>query len=156
MKTFKGWLIVGTGTLVILLFCGLYGLFWDGYYLPNKPCRPIEYPTAERINPKPGEVYEYLTDNEAEDVIDFFDDELNATVLSEKASLEIRESASWMRKKIDARTYVYQCIASDINGSTAEQSCLYVKEVEQGTLIETVLWRFETTTWACDDSSIIP
>lgn len=156
MKKHKSWLIIGMGTLAILLSCGLYGLFWDGYYLPNKPCRPIEYPTAERIDSKPGEVYDYFTDNKIENVIDFFDDELRAIVLSEKETLEIRESASWVRKNIDSQTYVYQCIASDINGATAEQSCLYVKKMEQGTLIETVLWRFETTTWTCDDASIMP
>lgn len=156
MRSCKGWSFVGVVTLVVVCSCGLFIVFLDGYYLPNKPCRPIEYPSAERINPKPGEVYDYLTDSKLESVIVFFDDELNATILPEYESSEIKASASWVRKKIDETTYVYQCISSDINGSTAEQGCLYVKEVEQGTLIETVLWRFETTTWACDDSSIMP
>lgn len=141
---------------MLLLCCGQYLIFFDGYYLPHKPCRPLEFPSLEKISfPKRGEIYEYRTDQSIDEVVEIFDERLEPVVLLQDHSLGVAVS-DWKRKSLDSRTEVYQCISEDINGIGFEQGCLHIRETSQETLIQMKFGSFETSTFPCDSTQVAP
>jgi len=144
--------------IVILLCCRLFILFTNHNHFRNKPvCHPLEFPSLERRpNPVWGEIYEYRTDQSVKEVIQLLDNKLGTIVLSDEEPFYSKPD-SWIRKEITDGTQVYQCFSSaDIAISASEQGCMYVKETSEGTLIQTRLNIYETSTWLCDDPSIMP
>ena len=157
MKKFsKVGLVSGIGFLVMLLCCGL-ALYYDGYFLPYKPCRPLEFPSLKvRPFPRQLEIYEYRTNLSVDEVTALIDNKIDPIVLSEEQYLNVVASGVWKRKQQADGTQVYQCISGDINGITIEQGCMYIREASEGTLIQTDLSSFETSTFPCDTYTVAP
>jgi hypothetical protein len=124
--------------VVILALCGAGAVFWDGYWLPGKPCRPIRYPTGET-----------LTNSESvdssrtfEEVMRFYDSRLS---IGQPGS----QSKLWTKELLSKSTTLYSCYAGDINGLTAETGCIIVNQVSSGTQIVTLLLRGEGSSPPC-------
>lgn len=149
-------LIVGGGAILLLFCCGLFLLFFDGYYLPYKPCRPLEFPSLEKISfPKRSKIYEYRTNQPIDEVVELFDNRLHPLVLSREQPLGVGVS-DWKRKQLNSKIQVYQCISADINGSTLEQGCLYIRKTRHETAIQMMFGSFETSTFSCDSTTVAP
>jgi hypothetical protein len=123
-----------------LLCCCLGALFWDGYYLPNKPCRPVTYPDGKVTTT---EFSAQTTPDEMETVLEFFDQRLNA------ADPSVAIDNQW-RKIIQAGSgYLYYCYAADINGISTESGCIYVNSDGKETQIKYMLLRSESGNSTC-------
>jgi hypothetical protein len=116
----------------MLFCCGALALFFDGYYLPFKPCRPITYPdgtpTTENLS--------YTTTVALDLVLSFFDQRLDAQPFPD-------DTLYWRKQKLGESKYLYACAAADINGLTTETGCIFVSREGNGTRIETILLRSE-------------
>jgi hypothetical protein len=136
------------GIILILLCCSLVYIFWDGYYLPNKPCRPILYPTGIEPRPSEGQSNFYSTEDSVSEVVQFYDQRLDAIPT---LNSDDWVGSRWIRLKLGAASYVYECRSLDINRITKEQGCIYVNETNDGTLVETLFYRYEEETSSCSE-----
>lgn len=134
------------GIILILLSCSLVYVFRDGYYLPNKPCRPILYPTGIEPKPTEAQVNFYSTEDPINEVVQFYDQRLDA-IPARNLNDWIR--SRWVRLKLGVANYVYECRSLDINRITSEQGCIYVNETDGGILIRTFFYRYEEETSSC-------
>jgi len=128
--------------VMILGVCGAGAVYWDGYWLPGKPCRPIRYPTGETIG-------ETLTDPESVDTPHPFEE----VTRFYESRLPIGQPGSqtkpWERELVSKSMIRYSCYAADINGMTAETGCITVNKVSAGTRIVTMLLRGEGASPPC-------
>jgi hypothetical protein len=119
--------------------CCLAGfLWWDGYYLPNKPCRPIAYPAGNLEGIGTGRRFAYITSDSVDLVLAFYDTELKSHTGTDYA-----DTGEWYRSRKENGTYLYRCYGVDINGLTTETGCIYVAPSVSGALIEGWLLRSE-------------
>lgn len=102
--------------LSIAVCCAMIGLFWDGYYLPNKPCRPITYPDARRTT----EPFSIMSQDSLDSVLEFYN--LN---LATKPIFEA-DKGDWKMEKLNDTRYLFSCYGVDINRITTESGCVYV------------------------------
>lgn len=132
-------LIPLVGILVLsIACCSLAGIYWDGYYLPFKPCRPIIYPDGQST----GEQLSYSAKVPLDSVILFYDQRLNVRPYP-------ADTGQWRREQISQSKYLYSCFGVDINWLTAETGCIYVSGDIEITRIETRLLRGEGGSSAC-------
>ncbi|CAG1006274.1 hypothetical protein ANRL4_03614 [Anaerolineae bacterium] len=126
------------GGLFLVGCCIAAALFFDGYYLPNKPCRPIVYPDGRR-EPRPfSDVYRVSFDS----VLSFYDQNLHI-------ASSPRDTDLWRKERLSTTAYLYSCYAADINGLTAESGCIYVHQEDNATRVETRLLRSEGSNTPC-------
>lgn len=121
----------------------MYGIYWDGYYLPLKPCRPITYPDGEHITRE----ISYTTQDSLKTVSQFFEQRLSPRLVE---GLEI-ENGQWMKMEVDNELTLYWCESVDINRTTGETGCIYVRPEGDKTNIETEFIRFEGANWLCSE-----
>ena len=124
--------------VMILLICGAGAVFWDGYWLPGKPCRPIRYPTGETLTTRES----IDTPHTFEDVMSFYESRL---LIGQPGS----QSKLWQKELLSKSTTRYSCYEADINGLTAETGCIIVNQVASGTRIVTLLLRGEGSSLPC-------
>lgn len=143
-------------SLVVIVFCfGAVIIFWDGYYLPNKPCRPISYPDGDKLNEE-GEIRRFETQDSVDEVLQFYDQRLDAILLKGPDDVENWLLDRWVRLKLEENSYMYQCLATDINRITQEEGCIYIKEISDGSEVEIIFHRFEEAAFDCNDPIIRP
>jgi hypothetical protein len=124
---------------VALMACGAIATYWNGYYLPNKPCRPTKYPDGEVIS----EDSSYLTKQSFAEIVDYYDRSLKPVAVQ---SANFRQ---WSKEQLDTNRILYICQAPDTNGLTTETGCIYVGVEPSGTRISLMLMRSEGSTSQC-------
>jgi hypothetical protein len=113
-------------------------MWWDGEYLPIKPCRPVSYPEGNVETHRA----ETSTSDPIEAVLIYYDQRLDIQPYP-------AEIGFWTRQELpDART-LYTCGSVDINRITTETGCIYVSSSNGTTQIETLLMRSEGGIMAC-------
>lgn len=132
--------VVLTSAIVVCL-CVLSLVWYDGYFLPHKPCRPINYPDGENSWPKPGQFYFYSINDPVDKVLQFYTDRL----------IKVDEAGIfwWELEQLENSKYLYKCTATDLNGLTVETGCIFVRRNQDITLIETILYRSDTVSRPC-------
>jgi hypothetical protein len=130
MKSIKG--LVVLVALSGILCCGMGLAFWDGYYLPSKPCRPIRYSDGVPL----GQDATTVVPDSLETVVTYYDKTLDAQPSQNS------EPAVWRTEKLN-NGYLYWCYSADINLLTAETGCIYVLKNDVGTSLEYRLRRSE-------------
>ncbi|MCC7361579.1 MAG: hypothetical protein IT317_18990 [Anaerolineales bacterium] len=125
--------LVAVVIVSVVACCALGLLFWDGYYLPQKPCRPIAYPSGQRLGG------DQLADNsdDLQLVETFYDDRLVPK------PIDYPNFGVWHKDKLDKGVVRYWCYANDINGLTTETGCIDIKRVNDDTIIKYTLRRSE-------------
>ena len=135
----RGRILVLVLGLLFLACSGVAVLFWDGYYLPIKPCRPILYPSGERTSKHTSTA----TASSIDTLLSFYDRQLNVQ-FSSSATM-----GHWSRMDLGSGNYGYSCAAADINGLSSETGCIYISQQPNGFLIETLLIRSEGSNLPC-------
>ena len=131
IAAFSGLLLVGGGCLIL-------GIFWEGSYLPNKPCRPVVYPEGQTTT----EQLSYDINDSIEAVLEFYDQRLNVQPFP-------GDTGQWRREELSTSKYLYSCYGVDINLLTTETGCIYVNPGGAGTHIETQLLKSEGGSIPC-------
>lgn len=131
-------LISALGGLALLICCCLIGLFFEGYYLPFKPCRPITYPDGVRTTQQ----FSYTTTAPLDVVLLFYDQHLDVQPWP-------ADRGQWRREELEDSKYLYSCYAGDINGLTTETGCIYVSSEKESPHIEGMLFRSEGGNTPC-------
>jgi hypothetical protein len=131
--------VVMLGMIILIPMCCLCVVFFDGYYLPYKPCRPITYPDGKRIT----NALIYKTEDDYSKVIDFFTQRLSA---KKPLLADINE---WRVEKLSDSETLFSCYSVDINFLTTETGCIYVYDQDQQVTIETSLIRSEGANAPC-------
>jgi len=126
--------------LLLIVCCGLIVLFWNGYYLPQQPCRPISYPGGQTTT---AENASYITPDNIEIVLHFFDRHLDA------ADPSVAVTNQWRKVKTNGSSYLYYCYAGDVNLITTESGCIYIKPDGNNTLVRSMFFRSEGTNTPC-------
>jgi hypothetical protein len=124
--------------LSVCTCCIAGGLWWDGYYLPYKPCRPISYAAGKVVTEATSSILPVSMDV----VEKFYDQRLNV----QPYPAEIGE---WSRQKLPDSRILYSCPAVDINRLSVETGCIYLWESDGNTHIQTMLLRSEGGTVPC-------
>ena len=126
---------------IVVSLCLLSLIWYDGYFLPHKPCRPISYPNGEKPWLKPGQSYFHSTNDSVDKVLQFYTNRL----------IKVDEDGIfwWELEQLEEFKYLYKCAATDLNGLTIESGCIFVSQNEDVTLIETILYRSDTVTRPC-------
>lgn len=132
-------LIIVTIIGSFMLCCISVALFWDGYYLPNKPCRPITYPNAKTTT----ESFSILTQDSLESVLEFYSQNLRTK------SIYIADTGDWTMEELSTNKYLFSCYAPDMNRITTESGCVYVSFEKTYTRIEGNLTRSEGSNVPC-------
>lgn len=135
MNRFKKYLLV---TLSLLL-SSVTLLFIDGFYWPTqKPCRPIAYPSGEKVSTRPTIINDFSTQQDIGAVNAFYKDLLNPST-----EWEVWQEDGWKIEQVNEGTYIYECFSRQklAIGQTAEQGCIYVQREDRNTLIRTVLFQ---------------
>ena len=119
-------------SLFLAACCCLTAIFWHGYYLPFKPCRPITYPEGQVIT---GE-YSHTSSDSLESILSFYDQHLNA-----QPALEA-DVGQWGKEILENSTYLYSCYGVDINGLTTETGCIYIttNEGKENRIKDALYW----------------
>jgi hypothetical protein len=134
--------IILAGFLVAIIGSGLLYFYTDGYYLPEKPCRPLAYPDGGQLKLEPAKPISFTTGDSIEEVLLFYD-----------KLLEIKpwpaEIGYWQREQLKDANYLYSCYGADSNRITGETGCIYVRRQGEDTLIRTILYRTEGTNIPC-------
>lgn len=125
---------------VVFLCCLPIVLFFEGSYLPNKPCRPMLYPDGTRTT----ESQNYTVADPIETVLDYYDRRLDAREPS------FADTGQWSREQLSNSTIFYSCYGVDINRITTETGCILVSQEASNTRIQTQLWRSEGAHTPCD------
>lgn len=114
-------------------------IYLDGFFLPNKPCRPIKYPNMQRAS----QSFEYVVVKEIGDVLTFYDESLQVAPWPANAGL-------WSRQALSSTEFLYTCYAFDINHFSTETGCIYIKQEAQGEVAITgLLLRSEGSNAQC-------
>lgn len=100
-------------TLSLITCCVLASLFWDGYYLPKKPCRPITYPDAMRTT----EAFSITSQDSLETVLDFYNQNLDTKPLF------VADTGDWKMEEISNNRYLFSCYGADINLVDSTAKC---------------------------------
>lgn len=120
-------------TIVSIICCCLgLGLYWDGYYLPNKPCRPITYPAGKRTTSD----FIYTGTESIETILRFYDEQLDIQPYP-------GDTGQWIRETLPDSRYLYSCFGNDINGMTTETGCIYISSDGMTSRITTDFFRSE-------------
>jgi hypothetical protein len=106
-------------------------VYIDGFYLPNKPCRPVIYPGGQHTH----EIMEYESADPVESVLAFYDQRLSVS--------DDSEIGTWWREQVNSTSWRYICAAPDINRSTTETGCIYIDKKQNTVLIRMMLLRSE-------------
>lgn len=132
-------LVLSAGVLLMLGLCLGAVIFLDGFYLPGKPCRPVQYPNGQRTtNP-----FKSIVAAEIEDVLTFYDTALNVQPWPADTGL-------WTRQELTPGVFRYTCYGTDINRLSTETGCVYVRRQTAGTVgIEGMLLRSEGSNAQC-------
>ena len=131
--------ILGILSLISICGCCFAGLIWDGSLLPFKVCRPINYPRGTRDGLKEGKWFSLTTSDETSEVISFYDQRL----LDGQHFLGGIYLGEWQREELANGKWLYSCYGNDINGITTETGCVYVRQHEEGVLVESDFFRSE-------------
>jgi len=123
--------VVATITSIILCCLGA-GVYWDGYYLPNKPCRPITYPDAKQTTSS----FTYTSDESINTLLQFYDQQLNVQAIR-------TEYGEWAKEQLTSLNYLYSCYSNDVNGMTTETGCIYISSDGVTSYIKTEFFRSE-------------
>lgn len=118
--------------LLVACCCIGVALYWDGYYLPNKPCRPITYPDGQTTTTS----FSTTTSDSLDAVLQYYDRQLNVQPYP-------GDMGQWIRVEQADSEYLYSCASVDINGLTTETGCVYISSQGEATYIETELLRSE-------------
>jgi hypothetical protein len=114
-------------------------LFWDGYYLPGKSCRPITYPDARRTT----KTFFLVTSDPIDKVLQFYNQQLDAQ------PLYLADTGDWKQEQLSNTKYLFSCYGNDINLLTTESGCIYVSIEGSFTRIEGDLVRSEGSNIPC-------
>lgn len=126
------------GVCLMMACCCLTILFVDGRYLPNKPCRPIMYPSESRTTRQ----FSNTTPTVIEEVLLFYDKTLDVQPWPADIGL-------WRREKLTENSYLYSCYGVDINGLSTETGCIYLYQRDENTHIVGILLRSEGDNLPC-------
>lgn len=139
----KRTLVIAAALLTCTLAsCLAVAVFWDGYYLPYKPCRPIGYPTGAVVAQE-GHDYDFSTGDNLATVVSFYDARLMPTDGGDPTN-------HWAKETLPASNYLYRCYGSDVNLLTTETGCIYVEPQIGGTTqIRISFFRGEGNGWPC-------
>ena len=119
--------------LLILGLCVTTALFLDGFYLPGKPCRPVQHPDGQRT----ASPFQSVTETDLADVLAFYDHALQVQPRPGDTGL-------WTRQELGADAFLYTCYGVDINHLSTETGCITVRRQAEGTVsIEGLLLRSE-------------
>lgn len=125
--------MIATTVVLTILCCLSLVIYWDGYYLPNNPCRLVTYPDARRTTSN----FTYSGNEPVEMLLQFYDRELNAQPVR-------TEYGQWVKEKLTASaTYLYSCYSNDINGITTETGCIYISSNGKTPSVKTEFFRSE-------------
>lgn len=125
--------------LIILLCCIAGVLFWDGYFLPQKPCRLLIYPNATRT----ATPFSLVVPDPVNTVLEFYDEHLSAQ------PAPLADFNEWQVEKLSDGSYLYSCYGKDINRITGETGCIYVSVDGANTKIESEFYRSEGSNTPC-------
>ena len=114
-------------------------LFWDGYYLPKKPCRPITYPDARRTT----KTFSITTKDSLETVLEFYTQSLGVKPIFDA------DTGDWRMERLSDKRYLLSCYGADINGVSTESGCIYVSVDGSHTKIDGDLYRSEGSNIPC-------
>jgi hypothetical protein len=131
--------LVILAVFAVMACCGVGLVFWDGYYLPNKPCRPISFPEGRRL----GGDSSVLSKDTLITVEAFYDKHLAPKPTG------VGDIGDWRKDKLTAGGYRYWCFGNDINLLTTETGCIDIREVDAGTVIDYRLRRSEGASAPC-------
>jgi hypothetical protein len=109
----------------------------------NARCYPISYPTGDRPKAKSYSVRHFTTTDSIETVRNFY-----TQVMSPTSSYQ---EGKWLEYQFGDGSILYEC-HSILNSYEAERGCVYVKESDNSTTIETVWLYSETAAPFCQDS----
>lgn len=110
-------IIVGLGVTLLIMVCCTGICVWEGgYYLPNKPCRPLNYPGGEVVV----DDFFYKAEEPLDQILIFYDQHLNAQ------STPAVDFGTWDKEILYSDIYLFSCHNPDINGSTSETGCIYI------------------------------
>lgn len=117
----------------------------------NAQCLPITYPTGEKSELESYEVARYQVADPFEDVIDFFDENLDPIPV-----FQDWEDGDWEVEKINENQILFECVGR-LGFDEAERGCiLLTRKNESQTAIESIWYHSVTETPICDsDLSII-
>lgn len=132
--------------IVLVLCCISVAIFWDGYYLPMKTCRPITYPEGQRIT----RTFSVNTQDSTEMVLEFYTNKLNAN------SASTVEKGKWRMQLLEEDQYLFSCYANDINRITTESGCVYISSEKERTYIVGKFYRSEGSNVQCPTSNPTP
>lgn len=132
-------ILISLGCLLVVSCCFLFYIFWDGFYLPYKPCRPIKYPDKEVITSEAN----YTTPDPVESVLSFYDDTLQA-----QSPLEAGVG-DWGKEQLTESLYLYSCYGVDINRLTTETGCILISNQEEQNKIRALLYLGEGSNQPC-------
>jgi hypothetical protein len=104
--------IVISFAFLSVLCCVLMYLFWDGYYLPGKSCRPITYPDARRTT----KTFFLVTSDPIDKVLQFYNQQLDAQ------PLYLADTGDWKQEQLSNTKYLFSCYGNDINLLTTESN----------------------------------
>jgi hypothetical protein len=125
--------------LAILMCCIAVGIFWDGYFLPGKPCRLLTYPDATRTA-KP---YSLVVSDPMNTILEFYDEHLNVQ------PAPLADFNEWQVEKLNDGSYLCSCYGKDINRITGETGCIYVSVDGDNTKIKSEFYRSEGSNTPC-------
>ncbi len=117
----------------------------------NAQCIPITYPTGEKSELESYEAVRYQVTDPFEDVIDFFDENLDPIPV-----FQDWEDGDWEVEKFNENQVLFECVGI-LGFDEAERGCILVtKENEGQTTIESIWYHSVTETPICDrDLSIV-
>lgn len=116
----------------------------------NAQCLPILYPTGEKSELEAYEVTRYQVADPFEDVIDFYDDNLEPISV-----FQDWEAGDWQVENIDEGQVLFDCFAP-LNAIEVERGCILIKDEKNRTVIETVWYLSGDAGPICDrDLSIV-
>lgn len=128
------------GSVISLLCIALCAVFWDGFYLPYKPCRPLVYASGQSSNQARTTI---ITSDAFDQVINFYNQHLNPQPAAGFAT------GVWRQLDTQATFVSYACSSSDINMLTAETGCIFIIKEADKTSIVTELLTSEGSSVPC-------
>jgi hypothetical protein len=130
--------VLSAAVLSVCVCCVAGMVWWNGYYLPYKSCRPVAYPNGSVVTQDTRSTVSEPIDV----VIKYYDQRLS--VRSNSA-----EFGQWTKEILPESRILYSCAAVDINRLSTETGCIYIQSVGGSTEIQTKLLRGEGGEWPC-------
>jgi hypothetical protein len=132
---------------LMIIMCGGFvaccWLFADGFYLPVKPCRPLQYPSGHTYQ-RPEHLSHTLSPDSFPQVVAFYTQHLALQTDHWKPGV-------WQLRTETVRQRTYTCQSSDINGTTGETGCIALDHAADGVHIRLLLLRSEGSTRPCPE-----